>query len=247
MRIQGMTRAFAILVFVAALAFAVAPLLTPGFGGFEPGQFPVPQDDPPVQPAGWAFAIWSVIYLWLILGSGFGLLKRADDPDWAPMRPWLFASLAPGAAWLAVALVSPVWATVLIWWMLLTALMALAKAGQADRWWQRAPVALYTGWLTAAASVSLGLLAAGYGLAGALPAAIGALVVAVVLALAVQTRRPDAPEYGIAVIWALAGVIASNLAPPVWVVIVLAGLGIVALILRMVLPRWPYPLGGRTR
>ena len=42
------------------LLFAVSPLFTQGFNGFEPDQFPVPQDDPPVQPAGYAFSIWGL-------------------------------------------------------------------------------------------------------------------------------------------------------------------------------------------
>ena len=61
----------AILVLTAAIAFAVSPLMVPGFNGFEPGQFPVPQEDPPAQPAGWAFSIWLLIYVWLIAGAGF--------------------------------------------------------------------------------------------------------------------------------------------------------------------------------
>ena len=51
-----------ILVALAALAFAASPLLVPGFGGFDPNRFPVPQENPPVQPAGYAFAIWGLIY-----------------------------------------------------------------------------------------------------------------------------------------------------------------------------------------
>jgi len=48
----------AILVLIAALAFAITPFLSPEFGGFDPNLYPMPQDDPPVQPAGWAFSIW---------------------------------------------------------------------------------------------------------------------------------------------------------------------------------------------
>ena len=95
-----MAQLWAALVLLGALVFAAAPFLTPGFNGFEPSQFPVPQDDPPVQPAGYAFSIWGLIYLWLIAGAVFGLWKRADEPDWAALRPPLFASLALGSVWL---------------------------------------------------------------------------------------------------------------------------------------------------
>nr|WP_240769056.1 hypothetical protein [Paracoccus liaowanqingii] len=46
------------MVLLAALAFAASPLIFPGFAGYDAGRFPIPQVDPPVQPAGWAFSIW---------------------------------------------------------------------------------------------------------------------------------------------------------------------------------------------
>jgi len=208
-----MTRAFAILTFVAAVVFAASPFLSSGFNGFAPDQFPVPQDDPPVQPAGYAFSIWGLIYLWLIAGTGFGLLARADAPGWRAGRAPLFLSLAVGSSWIAVAQISVIAATVQIWIMLIAALVALARTGRSDRWLQVEPVGAYAGWLTAAASVSVGLVLGGYGIASETVAAWAALVLALVIASAMQRVRPDSLAYPAAVIWALAGVIVANLAP----------------------------------
>jgi len=224
-----MTRAFAILTFVAAVAFAASPFLTNGFNGFAPGQFPVPQDDPPVQPAGYAFSIWGLIYLWLIAGTGFGLLARADAPGWRAGRAPLFLSLAVGSSWIAVAQISVIAATVQIWVMLIAALIALARTGRSDRWLQTEPVGIYAGWLTAAASVSVGLVLAGYGLTSETVAAFAGLLLALVIASAMQRLRPDSLAYPAAVIWALAGVIAANLALVNAGVIGLAGAGILYL------------------
>lgn len=235
-RVQGafdrktaMTRAVAILTFVAAVAFAVSPFLSSGFNGFAPDQFPVPQDDPPIQPAGYAFAIWGLLYLWLIAGTGFGLVMRADAPDWRAGRAPLFISLAVGSGWIAVAQVSVIMATVLIWIMLAAALVALARAGTQDRWLQREPVGAYAGWLTAAASVSIGLVLAGYGLASETVAAFAGLALALGIAAGVQRIRPDCLGYPGAVIWALVGVIVANLTPVNAGVIGLSGVGIVYL------------------
>ncbi|MFZ5964635.1 TspO/MBR family protein [Thalassococcus sp. BH17M4-6] len=225
-----MTRIWSILLLLAALAFAASPWLASGFNGFEADQFPVPQNDPPVQPAGYAFAIWGLIYAWLIAGAGFGAVKRGDDPDWAAMRPPLFASLALGAFWLPLAQVSPGWATLLIWVMLGTALLSLFRVGDTDRWWQQAPVAIYAGWLTAASSVSIGLMLAGYGLLPETPAALIALSIGLAIALTVQYRLHRAPEYGITVIWALVGVIVANTGPINIAVVGLAVLGILAIL-----------------
>jgi len=198
------------LVLIAALAFAVAPFLSPEFGGFDPESYPVPQRNPPVQPAGWAFGIWGLIYLGLVVHAAFGVFAHRFDAAWDRGRPALILSLAVGAIWLPVALVSPVWATVLIWVMLVGALMSLSQSnGAAPEWAARWPVALYAGWLSAASFVSIGLLLAGYGWTGELPAAIVALVLATGFTVWFVWRGMAWP-YGLAAAWGFSGIAAAN-------------------------------------
>lgn len=208
-------------VLFLTITFAASPLWVPGFGGFDPGRFPVPQFGPPVQPAGYAFAIWGVIYLWLIVGMGFGLIKRRTDPAWWAMRPALAMSLAVGSIWLPVAMRSPIWATVLIWAMLLPALWALWRAPHGDRWAVAWPLGLYAGWLSAASCVALGLMLAGYGWTSQMMAAWIMISVAIALGWAVQWGMARAPAYGLAVIWALVAVVVQN---------GFAGVGLLALV-----------------
>lgn len=207
----------AVLTLILAIAFAVSPFLVLDFDGFDANQFPVPQEDPPVQPAGYAFSIWGVIYLWLILGMIWGLWRAADDAQWHDMRLPLCVSLAVGAVWLAVAVASPVWASVLIWVMLVSALVALFMAPREDAVWAAWPVGLYAGWLSAASCVSLGLLAAGYGVMDQVTAALVFVGLAIVLAVFVQAALRRVPTYGVAVIWALVAVVVENwgVTPPV--------------------------------
>ena len=201
----------AVLVCVAALAFAVSPLLNPGFGGYDPAQFPALAADPPVMPAGYAFSIWGVIYLWLIVMAGYGLWRRAGDAAWDATRWPLVVSLGIGAVWLPVAMVSPLWATILIWAMLLAALVALLRASRRDRWLLGAPIGLYAGWLTAASCVSLGVLLTGFGVPPFDPTgwAIVLLSVALCIAVAILRARPWA-SFGVAVVWALLAVLVRN-------------------------------------
>ncbi len=221
----------AVFALVAAILFALSPVYSSGFNGFSAGQFPIPQDNPPVQPAGYAFSIWGLIYIWLLAGALFGLLNRYDDPAWDAMRWPYIVSLVIGAAWIPVANISPAWATALIWLMLGTAAMAHLRAGTRDRIWLRTPIALYTGWLTAASCVALGLLLAGYGVLSQSTAALLMIALALVLSAAVLALRPDTPEYAAAVIWALVGIAVANADPVNWPVLALCGAGVVALAL----------------
>jgi hypothetical protein len=123
----------------------------------------------------------------------------------------LIISIAVGAAWLWVALASPIWATILIWVMLATALMALLNAPTKDIGWFAAPVGLYAGWLTAAANVSLGVAGAGYGLwFGAYGWAYLCITMALLIAIFVIHKAKFSVTYAAAVVWALVGIVVAN-------------------------------------
>ena len=220
----------ALLTFLLAIGFALSPFFVSGFNGFSPDQFPIPQDNPPVQPAGYAFSIWGLIYVWLIVGMGWGLWKRREDYLWHDMRLPLALSLFVGCFWLAVAVASPIWASVLIWVMLVSALYALFRTPREDRGFAALPVGLYAGWLSAASCVSLGLLAAGYGWMSGPTAGLVFVGLAIVIAAGVQSSLMRAPTYGIGVIWALVAVVVANVATAPTVAALAAG-GAIALIL----------------
>jgi hypothetical protein len=206
-----MTRPLALILFLAAVAFAAAPFVTPPFTGYAPGQFPVGIARPAIQPAGYAFAIWSVIYFWLIVHSSFGLWKRQDDLAWVRVRPALTVALVLGTVWLAIAGTSPIWATVVILVMAAATILAFLQAPtEPDRWLLSAPLAIFAGWLTAAALVSCGILLAGYGYTGNAEAALDMLAVVLILTPLVQSRKPRMPVYSLTVIWALAGIAVAN-------------------------------------
>lgn len=221
----------ALLTLLAALAFAIAgPLLAPDFRGYDPNAFPIPQGDAPVGPAGYAFSIWGVIYLWLILSAAFGLFKRADAPDWLPMRPPLLLALVIGTPWLTIATMNPVIATVMIFLMLVLAMIAMVRAPVLDPWLARMPVALFAGWLTAASFASLGYIGAGYGvILGDVGWAYLCLIGALIVAIYGTRLRPDAPLYPFGTAWALIAIVVKNWGSE-WGVATLAGLGALVLL-----------------
>ena len=201
----------AIAVVCGALAFAAGSAMSSGFGGFDPAAFPNPVEDLPLTPAGYAFSIWGVIFIALIQNAFYGLIKRDTDAEWDATRWPLFVTQAIGAAWIGIAQVSPVMATITIWIMLAGSLMAL-RAGlkTPETWWMHVPLALLAGWLTAASWVALTTTVVGF---TALTPAAGSwigLAGALLTALAVLRVMPQ-PAYAIAAIWALVGVIVANL------------------------------------
>lgn len=199
------------ILLLATLAFVLAPAVTPPFMGYDPAIFPVVIERPAIQPAGYAFAIWGVIYLWLIAHAGFAAWKRRGDPAFLkPAQPLLIAVVL-GTVWLAIALAAPITATVTILVMAGFALRAFLIADpDQDRWMLSAPLAMFAGWLTAAAAVSTGVIVAGHGLLSDSASAIAMLAIVLAVAIAVQSRRPAMPVYGATVVWAIVAVIAVN-------------------------------------
>ncbi len=227
----------AIAVVVATVAFTLSPFLTHDFAGYRPDQFPVVLDFWPVQPAGWAFSIWGVIYIWLIAGALWGLVNTPRNSQWKNMRVPLLVSLGLGTFWITAANVAPILATIMIFAMAVFAIVAMLRAGDVDRAWQVRPVALYAGWLTAAAGVGAGVLISGYGVLSAQAAALSMLTTVLLVAFTIQSRRPAEWAYPAAIIWALSGVIAANLPAGNLPVTALSAFGIAALALGFVLRR----------
>ena len=221
-----MTKIYAYITLAVTFAFAIAPAVTSPFMGFSEDQLPIPQIDPPIQPAGYAFSIWGLIYGWLVVSAIFGAWKRAGDPDWDKARKPLIVSLAIGAPWLAIANASAIWATITIALMAIFAITALLLSPAKDRWWFAVPVSIYAGWLTAATWVSIGSTAAGYGIlldqmGWAYAGILGALIIALVV-----FGSSKAPGYGLTVIWALIGIIVAN-GMEIWTVTAFAATGVV--------------------
>jgi hypothetical protein len=238
----------AVILLLATLAFALAPFVTTPFRGYAPGLFPVLIDRPSIQPAGYAFSIWALIYLGLIGHAVFGLILRRGDPDWDRVRMTLAASITIGAFWLAIAAFYPLTATNGIYLMMLLALAAFFQANpQRDPWLLKAPIAIYAGWLTAAAHVSLGVIIAGYGWLTDTESAAAMLALTLAIAVVVQLRRPRAPEYGLTIIWALIAIAWVNWQPNVTVSLLAIG-GIVILILTILGARHQFrPAAGSPR
>lgn len=223
----------AILLLVATIGFALTPAVTPPVAGYNPALFPVQIARPMIQPAAYAFAIWGVIYVWLITHAVFGVWQKRDVPEWDAPRLWLIAAALLGSLWLVVSPDYPRIATGVIWAMLVAALGAFLRTPtEPDRWMLSAPVAMLAGWVSAAAAVALGVVLARDGYLSDMLSAVIMLALVLAIAVTVQMRKPAMPVYGLTVIWALAGVIWANRATSMTVAVIAAsGIAVMALTL----------------
>ena len=205
------SRLTAIVLLIVTLAFFASPAVTPPFRGYDPAIFPVLIARPAIQPAGYAFAIWGPIFVWLTAHAAYGLWRRADNPSWLRTRLPLTLAIVLGAVWLAIAQNNPITATVVILAMAALALKAFLNADlNSDRWLLAAPLAMFAGWLTAAAAVSTGVVLAGYGWLSNTTVTLILLAVVLALAITVQARKAAMPLYGATVVWALLGITLAN-------------------------------------
>jgi len=228
------------------LAGATGQLILPPLifaRGFDSGAAatPVATDPNPASPAGYAFAVWGVIYVGCFLYAVIQARPGASDDPLFRRIGWLTAvGFAACCGWLFAARDAP-WATVpLIGLMLGTlgsAFVITARAPGLSRLRRigvLAPLGVYAGWLSAATFVNAAEVLPGYGFdrfglsAGTFGLAVIAAAAATALAFSQLSR--GALAYVLTVLWALIAV-AVNTGPapasPVFQASALAGVLVV--------------------
>lgn len=202
------------LVILALLAALAAPASQAIFGWGLQAQDFAEQGDRTLRAEGYAFSIWSVIYLGLIAyGVYQAVPAQSAHPALAKLRGPSAFTIAACGAWICASALNWRWATVVIIVSAAAALtLALARQAKISStpkdlafiWW---PLGLLAGWLTIASGINLltvltaeRLIAAG-SLAWAY-AGVAAISVAAVAGL----RATRLVAYGIPITWGLVAV-----------------------------------------
>jgi benzodiazapine receptor len=170
-------------------------------------------------PAGFTFAIWSVIYLGLLVYVIVQALPRQrTDARLARMEgPFLVNGLL-NAAWIVAWHYNVLWLSMLIMLGILWTLIVLYRIVQepAERWFVlsvRAPIAIYTAWICMATLANLSILQSAWGLndvlVGEVVWTLGKLFVAAGLTVWVFRRYRD-PVFVAVVAWAAYGIQAAQ-------------------------------------
>lgn len=201
-----------LLVLIAAIAMPVVAWFS-NQGTFGPDQAEISSRYPLlVQPAGYAFSIWSLIFLLDVvyaLRQATGVRKR--DRLLARIAPATALGFACTAVWMPVYSQEWLWLCVLLIFIALGTLLWAAWTayrGNADLW-TRTALGLHAGWLSIAAILNLGQALLG---AGVLPVdnqlgwSFGLLAAAAGLAFAANAALRGAFSYALAAAWGFVAV-----------------------------------------
>jgi len=208
------------LIVLAAAIFAVVIGYSQTVIGWgqTPAEFSA-DSDATLRVAGYAFSIWGVIYLWLLIYAVRQVLPNTGESPLIHRLGWPSSAALLGIGWWVVAAAfDRETATIVLIFgslaVLLVPLLANAGAIQAlaradrDRWMTVWPLTLLAGWLTVAAPVNLLTVLTGN---GALPEALSptlwaALAILLVAAAALGvTAKLRTLAYGLPVSWGLLG------------------------------------------
>jgi translocator protein len=163
----------------------------------------------PVTPAGYAFSIWSLIYLGLIAFSIYQLLP-ANIARFRSIRSLYIITCVLNCAWIYFWHSNNIAVCMIIISALLISLLAINMRfshtdGMGEYWFVKAPFSIYFGWVTAATLVNFAILLVYLGFelsqTAATTLAVVLLIIAGVFAVAVRKLLHNY-LYPLAIAWA---------------------------------------------
>ena len=201
--------------------------------------------DTAIIPAGWAFSIWGIIFLWAILFALFSASRSENN-----------ATLVDRVAWPAIGAftMNGIWglyvpffglnlvSELIIVIGLICAIAAALIAGRfsaktfANQFFVAAPLGLLAGWLTMASFVGASSIMVGLGIEMTNTVLLLIVTVAAGFAGFVAFLRPS-PAYLFAVVWALAAIISKNVSSGNQMVLLTAAAATLLLLLISIV-RW---------
>lgn len=174
----------------------------------------------PLTPAPYAFSIWGLIYLLLLLTLVLRLLQKESMGVPDEMGIWFVISCAANTIWLFFWHMLAMGPALLAMLILLISLMmtkARMQSPAAGGWKQLVPhitISLYYGWITVAAIANIGVWLQSIGFSGfGLPMHL--LQTLVILAggiiIFIGIRSGKDPAYGIAALWGYIGIFVAQI------------------------------------
>lgn len=174
-----------------------------------------------ITPAGYAFSIWSLIYLGLIAFSIYQALpSQAGNRRFSRIRTLYIANCAANCIWIYlwhygfIAASLAAMAAILLTLILIN-LNARGIESAAETWTTKVPFNLYFGWITVASILNASIVLVYFGVQTGENAAriLGCLLIAAAVFPAIVIRKSfDFPSYALIVAWALIAIAVKQFA-----------------------------------
>lgn len=165
-----------------------------------------------LTPAGYAFSIWSLIYLGLVAFSIYQLFpSQSDNARFTRIRTVYIANCAANCGWIYLWHYNYIGLSILAMLFILTTLVLInlnlrGIESKAEIWTTKVPFNIYFGWITTATILNASIVLVYFGVqASEIGSTILAcLLIAIAVALAIIIRRNfDFPSYALTIMWAL--------------------------------------------
>lgn len=196
-----------------------------------------------LTPAGYAFAIWSFIYVGLIVFSVYQALpSQAANPRFRRIRAVYILNCAANCAWIFLWHHERIWAALAAIFMILGTLAFINanlqnKNDAGETWAARVPFGLYFGWVTVAAVLNstVALVSSGVSASDFAAAVLAAILIAAVTIVAIVIRlKLSTAAYSVAVAWALTAIAVKHGGETL--IVLCAAFGVIALLIAAILP-----------
>lgn len=227
------------LAIVAAALFAVGtPIVQALMGTIAVGQGDLVNDGrQTLEAAGYAFSIWSVIYLGLLAYAVYQALPATKETPGLRLLGWpSVIAMAGCGAWLIAAAMDAKWATVaIIAGSALALCVPLVKRypvqGAKDFWMVAAPVSLLAGWLTVASAINVLTVLTSSGVIQPETAdawAASGIVTVLAIGIGITTASRNL-VYPLPIAWGLVGVAVAEQAERLTIALLAGGVAVVLL------------------
>lgn len=206
-----------LLVLLTALAMPVVGWLSNN-GTFGPDNGTISDQYPTLLvAAGYAFAIWGLIFLLDVIYAAWQLTgARKTDDTLSRVAPWAAAGFALTTLWMPLFSMGQFWLCLLVIFGATACLIRCAmilshdRTPQEGQWmWAWLPLSMHAGWLSLAAFLNLAQVVVAYELASTtnmLPWSLVIFALAALMLLMVNLRMRGNIDYVIAALWALVAV-----------------------------------------
>ncbi len=196
-----------------------------------------------LTPAGYAFAIWSLIYLGLVFFSVYQALPaQTENARFSRIRTLYIINCASNCAWIYFWHHEMLWAALGIIFILLGTLALINahlqnKQDAAETWVARVPFGLYFGWVTVATilNFTLALASSGVKTSDSVNTALASLLIVAATILGIVIRlKLSIAAYAIAVAWALTAIAVKHGGETI--LVTCAAFGVITLLVAAIFP-----------